>query len=121
MFCATRWMVLIIMSHVAYFAECSQASGDAPPGETTNEEILRELNEPTKCEFIKTPLFRAAKFFANQHDISIHLDSGVKSELAIKFKVDGAKLGEALKSMLDPHGLEYTVVRGTILIRAKKR
>jgi len=126
-FCfTTRRLVLlaiIVQSHVVFFAALSPAACDAPPADPDpkNDEIRRVLDQPTEIDFLKTPIRSGAKFLSRQHKIPINVDSGVRGDLATTLKVSGVKLGEALKLMLDPHGLEYSVVSGTVLIRVKKK
>jgi len=119
----TRKLVLlaiIVQAHVAIFAASSSVAGDPPPPATTNDAVTRALNQLTRIDFREVPIRGGAEFLAAQHSIPINVDKGV-GDVAITLKLDGVKLREALKLMLTPHGLDYAVVSGTVLIRVKKK
>ena len=115
-------LAIIVQSHAVFFAAISPAEGDTSPADPDpkNDEIRRVLDQPTEIDFIKTPIRSGAKFLSAQHKIPINVDRGVPGRAAATIKVSGVKLGDALKTMLDPHGLEYTVTGGAVVIRVKK-
>ena len=108
----------LVFGALAAVVAASSPIGSEPP--RTNDEIIRELNELTRIEFRETPIRAGAEFLAAQHSIPVNVDKSV-GDVAITLKLDRVKLRDALKLMLDPHGLEYAVVSGTVLIRAKMK
>jgi hypothetical protein len=77
--------------------------------------IIRELDQPTKMEFVEIPLRDAIASLAEQHEIPIRLDEakltdeGVQVEQPITLNVDGITLKSGLKLLLQPLQLTYVV------------
>jgi hypothetical protein len=77
--------------------------------------IIRELDQPTKMEFVEIPLRDAIAALAEQHEIPIRLDEaklldeGVQVEQPITLSVDGITLKSGLKLLLQPLQLSYVV------------
>ena len=77
--------------------------------------ILRELDQPTKMEYVEIPLRDAIASLAEQHEIPIRLDEarltdeGVQLEQPMTLSVDGITLKSGLKLLLQPLQLTYVV------------
>lgn len=85
------------------------------PKRMREAKILRELDQPTKMEFVEVPLRDAVAMLAEQPDIPIRLDEakladeGVQVNQPITLSVNGTTLRRGLKLLLQPLHLTYLV------------
>jgi len=100
----------------------------AAPTSRAEQEILLQLNEPTRIDFEETPLQEVVDYLGEYHNIKVVLDHHALGELAlgantrVTFRVGGISLRSALRLILrriDP-ALAFTVQDEVLLISTKE-
>lgn len=100
----------------------SSPSRRSPSDARLEARIRAALDEPTKMEFIDTPLQDAIEWFKDYHKIEIQLDTraledvGVGSDTPVRGSVDGISLASALQLLLDDLDATFVIRHGTLLI-----
>ena len=93
------------------------------PGATAVEQqIERLLDTPTTLNFAETPLEDVAAAIGQQHRVPVRLDSkalddiGVGTDTPVTFAARGTPLRSALRLILKPLGLVFTVSNDSLMI-----
>ena len=87
--------------------------------------ILAALDEATELDMADQPLNDVIEFWRQKHEIEIQLDNkalsdaGVGSDTPITLRIKGIRLRSALRLVLLPLDLTYTVGDGYLLITSK--
>lgn len=88
---------------------------------TTSQEILDALEQPTRADFIETPLPEVLRFLSDYHDIRIRANVGALDDVGLDPKnirvtktVKDTSLRSVLKVILDEHDLVF-IVRDPVL------
>lgn len=95
---------------------------EASPAE---EAIRRALSRPVSFDFQETPLFDVVEFFRNFADINVVLDknglqeSAVEADTPITLQLEQVPLKSALKLILEPLDLTYSVRDDVLLITSR--
>ncbi|MBC8875870.1 MAG: hypothetical protein H8E44_41115 [Planctomycetes bacterium] len=84
--------------------------------------LLKALQQPTRCQFIETPLEQVFKWLKNQHSVPIEIDvRGLADQrLSVKTPVtlnlQGIRLESLLSLMTEQLGLAWVVRDGVLMI-----
>jgi len=94
-----------------------------PPVQSSNQLRIEEtLDQPTECEFMRTPLADAMAVLAQKHRIPIVLDrralqrAMVEPTTRVTFSIRGVTLESALNLMLRDLQLDWTIAHDVLLI-----
>src|SRR5689334_3336748 len=99
-----------------------EASVDLRAKSPAETRIRQQLQEPTKLEFIETPLNEAVAYLQDLHGIAIQLDrkaledAHVFADVPVTLSVDNVSLRTSLKLLLRPFDLAYVVEDDVLLI-----
>src|SRR5690606_26921030 len=103
------------------------ATTDLKKVSAAEQKIRDALQEPTRMDFIDTPLQDAVTFLKDYHSIEIQLDTraledmGVGSDTPVTRTVNGITLKSGLRLMLGDMDLTYIVKDEVLLITTQDR
>lgn len=86
------------------------------------QRIEEALQQTSSAYFVETPLEEAVAYFADLHDMRIHIDrtalviGGIDERLPVTLSADGLQLESLLGLILEPHGLTWTVRHESLII-----
>lgn len=117
-------MMLSLLSEPAWTAELCPVI--RPGNCRTETKILAALEDDTQLDFVETPLNQIVEFLRDQHDISIGIDiraldeAGVPTDAPITGNVKGVSLHAAIRYLLGPLDLTYTIDNETLWITTQR-
>jgi hypothetical protein len=107
--------------------QAAQAQGLAPQV-ASGVDFEALLRQPTKFEFVETPLGEAIAYLATQHDVDIQLDPKGLTDAAVDPSAPVTRtlrkpvpLESGLNLLLDEFDLTFTVQDGVLKITSKER
>ena len=112
--------LLLLIQAAAGIAQAAEPA--APNPLSAEEKIHKALASPTQTDFVKLPLSDAVDYLASKHNIEIQLDTkaleelGVAADTPITRSVKGVSLRSALRLILEPLQLTYTIKNEVLLI-----
>ncbi len=133
---STRWAALVCLGCVAVSARADDSQQPKPAKAATkavetaggDERIMQVLDEPTKLDFVETPLKDVIQAISIQHknipiqlDLKAITDAGSTADTPVTFQLQGIPLKSALRSMLHEHELDYVLSNGALLITAAEK
>jgi len=111
-----------IEGHYADLLKRVQSPLPADLPESVGGSVGKALSQPTRLQFIGTPLEDIIAFLRSQHDVRINIDMralndvGIRANVPITCDLKGVRLSSALSLILRDIGLTWTVNRTGIRI-----
>lgn len=95
--------------------------------QSTNERVRKELEKPTRMDFVDAPLQDVVNYLKDVHQIEIQLDhpalqaAGVGSDTPMSRRLDSLTFKSALRLLLGEINLAYVVKDDVLLITTKQK
>lgn len=125
---AVALMVLVGLACLVPYGRADEQNAENVAAERENAQASREqrirttLHDPTRLEFVDTPLSDVMQYLSDLHDLPIVIDYtalddvGIGADQPVTLNVEGLSLRSALKLLLDPLELVYAVQNEVLLI-----
>ncbi len=116
------------MEHLTPLAKLRRLRSWGSPDDLLKRKVMHALDSPTQLDFVGAPLLDVCEYLQDYHTIKLQIDDVALTDAKIdrmvkvtcNIKGKGVPFGRALRSMLEPLGLDWHVGQGSLVITTRE-